>query len=60
MSLYSKLLFLSDGSIGMLRVLEEYQRRGLGKLLIKTIVGKAIELGLMPFVHIEEIGRAHV
>ena len=38
----------------MLRVLEDYQGQGLGKQLVKTMVGEALKLGLVPFVHIED------
>ena len=44
----------SDGSIGMLKVHEDYQRRGLGRLLVYRMVEEAVKIGLIPFVHIED------
>ena len=47
-------MYFSDGSIGMLKVHEDYQRRGLGRLLVYRMVGEAVKIGLIPFVHIED------
>ena len=45
---------LSDGSMGMMKTKEEYQRRGFGTLLLRRMVQESVKLGLVPFVHIED------
>ena len=43
-----------DGAIGFLNVLEEYRRKGYGTDVTVAMVKKMLELGKVPFVHIEE------
>ena len=49
-----------EGAIAALQTLPGHQRRGLAKAVIKTIALKMIDIGLMPFVFIEDIDTAVV
>ena len=44
----------SDGSIGMLRTNERFRNQGLATKLVRRCVQEAADLGLVPFVHIED------
>jgi 8-oxo-dGTP diphosphatase len=43
-----------DGAIGFLNVLEEYRRKGYGTDVTAAMIKRLLELGEVPFVHIEE------
>jgi 8-oxo-dGTP diphosphatase len=43
-----------DGAIGFLNVLEEYRGKGYGTYVTVAMIKKLLELGEVPFVHIEE------
>lgn len=43
-----------DGAIGFLNVLEEYREKGYGTRITAAIINKLLELGELPFVHIQE------
>lgn len=43
-----------DGAIGFLNVLEDYREKGYGTQITAAIINKLLELGELPFVHIEE------
>eukprot|EP00112_Aurelia_sp_Birch-Aquarium-sp1_P023585 Seg708.9 transcript_id=Seg708.9/GoldUCD/mRNA.D3Y31 product="hypothetical protein" protein_id=Seg708.9/GoldUCD/D3Y31 len=49
-----------EGAIAALQTLPGHQRKGLAKAVIKTIALKMIDIGLMPFVFIEDIDTAVV
>jgi FR47-like protein. len=43
-----------DGAIGFLNVLEDYRRKGYGMDVTVAMIKRLLELGQLPFVHIEE------
>lgn len=43
-----------DGAIGFLNVLEEYRGKGYGKDVTAAMIKRLLEIGELPFVHIEE------
>jgi len=43
-----------DGAMGFLNVLEEYRRKGYGTAVTVAMMKRLLELGELPFVHIEE------
>ena len=44
----------SDGSAGMLKTREAHRNKGYGSFLLRRVVEKVLELGLVPCVHIED------
>ena len=46
--------FHEEGSIGMLEVLPAWRRRGLGELLLRAAVNRALERGALPFAQVIE------
>ena len=52
-----------EGSMGMLEVLPEYRRRGIGEALLLAMTAFCLERGIYPYGQVwadNEIGRAHV
>lgn len=47
-----------DGAIGFLNVLEDYRRKGYGSDVTAAIIGKQLERGEVPFVHVEPENQA--
>ena len=45
---------LSDGSLGMLYVLEDWRGQGLARQLVRAMVQRAEARGDWPYIHIEE------
>ena len=48
------MLIYSDGSAGMLKTSKAHRNKGLGSFLLRRVVEKVLELGLVPCVHIED------
>merc|ERR1711874_329551 len=48
------MLIYSDGSAGMLKTREAHRNKGYGSFLLRRVVEKVLELGLVPCVHIED------
>ncbi|SFG41486.1 FR47-like protein [Desulfotomaculum arcticum] len=43
-----------DGAIGFLNVLEGYRRKGYGKDITVAMIKRLLEIGEVPYAHIEE------
>ena len=50
--------FHSDGSIGMFRVFEGHQRKGIGKTLEAYMINKALDKKMLPFVEVNVLNEA--
>lgn len=47
-----------EGSIGVLHVMENYRRQGLGRFVTKALTVQKLKNGQIPFMHIEKDNKA--
>lgn len=47
-----------DGSIGVLHVMEEHRKKGIGRMLVDAITDEMHRCGQVPYMHIEPENEA--